>query len=102
MWSATHQNATSFAQNAFPESEALHSMSRSTTSPFTAVCRLIVVLCAAPAVSMTLCGSAHAEGGGQFYGLLRSRDLSPFGFLRLDMRPAHAVAIDPGTWAIET
>src|SRR6185503_7575410 len=37
-----------------------------------------------------------------FYGLLRSRDLSPFGFLRLDMRPAHAVAIEPGTWALET
>jgi hypothetical protein len=42
------------------------------------------------------------DDSGQFYGLLRSRDLSPFGFLRLDMRPAHAVAIEPGTWAIET
>ena len=39
---------------------------------------------------------------GMFYGLLRSRDLSPFGFLRLDMRPAHAVSIEPGTWAFET
>src|SRR4029450_10103616 len=37
----------------------------------------------------------------QFYGLLRSRDLTPFGFLRLDMRPAHAVAIEPGSWAFE-
>lgn len=37
-----------------------------------------------------------------FYGLLRSRDLTPFGFLRLDMRPAHAVAIEPGSWAFET
>ena len=36
-----------------------------------------------------------------FYGLLRSRDLTPFGFLRLHMRPAHAVAIEPGTWAFE-
>ena len=35
------------------------------------------------------------------YGLLRSRDLTPFGFLRLDMRPAHAVAIEPGSWAFE-
>jgi hypothetical protein len=35
-------------------------------------------------------------------GLLRSRDLSPFGGLRLDMRPAHAVSIEPGSWAIET
>lgn len=44
---------------------------------------------------------AHAEDG-QLYGLLRSRDLTPFGFLRLDMRPAHAVSIKPGSWAIET
>jgi hypothetical protein len=41
---------------------------------------------------------AHAS---DFYGLLRSRDLTPFGFLRLDMRPAHAVTIEPGTWAFE-
>jgi hypothetical protein len=45
---------------------------------------------------------AHADDSGQFYGLLRSRDLSPFGFLRLDMRPAHAVSIEPGSWALET
>jgi hypothetical protein len=38
---------------------------------------------------------------GEFYGLLRSRDLTPFGFLRLDMRPAHAIAIEPGSWALE-
>jgi len=37
----------------------------------------------------------------QFYGLLRERDLTTFGFLRLDMRPAHAVAIETGTWAVE-
>lgn len=45
---------------------------------------------------------ACADDSGQFYGLLRSRDLSPFGFLRLDMRPAHAVSIEPGSWALET
>lgn len=44
--------------------------------------------------------AAHAEDG-PFYGLLRARDLTPFGFLRLDMRPAHAVTIEPGSWAIE-
>ncbi len=44
---------------------------------------------------------APAEDG-MFYGLLRSRDLTPFGFVRLDMRPAHAVSIDTGRWAIET
>ncbi len=52
------------------------------------------------------CGmpAAHAEEQeqGQLYGLLRSRDLTPFGFLRLDMRPAHAVSIKPGSWALET
>jgi hypothetical protein len=48
------------------------------------------------------CGSlAHADEAGQFYGLLRERDLSAFGFSRLDMRPAHAVTIEPGTWAFE-
>jgi len=35
------------------------------------------------------------------YGLLRARDLTPFGFLRLDMRPAHAVSAPAGTWGVE-
>jgi hypothetical protein len=39
--------------------------------------------------------------GSDLYGLLRTRDLTPFGFLRLDMRPAHAVTIEPGSWAFE-
>jgi hypothetical protein len=47
--------------------------------------------------------AAHAaDEDGQLFGLLRSRDLTPFGFLRLDMRPAHAISIKPGSWAIET
>jgi hypothetical protein len=54
------------------------------------------------ALGMACTSLAHAQDAGQFYGMLRSRDLSPFGFLRLDMRPAHAVAIEPGSWAIET
>jgi hypothetical protein len=44
---------------------------------------------------------ATAADGGHFYGMLRERDLTPFGFLRLDMRPAHALEIEPGTVAIE-
>ena len=36
-----------------------------------------------------------------FLGLLRARDLTTFGFLRLDMRPAHAIHAPAGTWAIE-
>ena len=35
------------------------------------------------------------------FGLLRERDLSPFGFLRLDMRPAHAEWAPPGSWGVE-
>lgn len=46
--------------------------------------------------------SAASAADGAFYGLLRERDLTPFGFLRLDMRPAHAVEIETGTWALET
>lgn len=34
-------------------------------------------------------------------GLLRVRDLTPFGILRLDFLPAHAVTARPGTWALE-
>ena len=36
-----------------------------------------------------------------YLGLLRARDLTPFGFLRLDMRPAHAVVAPQGNWAVE-
>jgi hypothetical protein len=45
---------------------------------------------------------AEPPEGGQFYGMLRARDLSPFGFLRLDMRPAHAVALAEGEWIMES
>jgi hypothetical protein len=56
----------------------------------------------AAAVScFTLFGVAPAHAA-DFYGLLRARDLTPFGFLRLDMRPAHAVDLEPGDWAVES
>src|SRR5712692_5167402 len=54
-----------------------------------------------------LLGSAVADDAAQpapeyvKFGLLRERDLTPFGFLRLDMRPAHAVWAPPGNWAVE-
>lgn len=51
-------------------------------------------------VLLAVCGAAHAEDG-RFYGMLRSRDLTPFGFLRLDMRPAHALDMEPGSLAFE-
>ncbi len=56
----------------------------------------IAALCLAALVPPAL-----AEGG-RFYGMLRERDLTPFGFLRLDMRPAHAMSIEPHTFAFET
>jgi len=46
--------------------------------------------------------SQARAGEGQFYGLLRERDLTPFGFMRLDMRPAHAVSTESGSWSVET
>lgn len=36
-----------------------------------------------------------------FFGLLRARDITPFGFLRLDMRPTHALNIATGDWGME-
>jgi hypothetical protein len=59
------------------------------------------ICCGVLALACASLASAQ-EDNGQFYVLLRQRDLSPFGFLRLDMRPAHAVSIQPGSWAIET
>jgi len=46
-------------------------------------------------------GRPAAAAENEFIGLLRARDLTTFGFLRLDMRPAHAVRAPAGTWAIE-
>lgn len=37
-----------------------------------------------------------------FHGLLRGRDLTPFGYLRLDMRPGFSRPGRPGTWTVET
>jgi hypothetical protein len=38
----------------------------------------------------------------QFHGLLRARDLTPFGYLRLDMRPGFSGSPVRGEWTIET
>lgn len=65
------------------------------------ICRTLLRRIAA--ILVVSCGVATpslAEQGA-FYGLLRVRDLTPFGFLRLDMRPAHAVAIERGSFVIE-
>ena len=59
--------------------------------------------CALPLLLSWLAIPAHADApeGGRFYGMLRSRDLTPFGFLRLDMRPGHAMSIESRTFAFE-
>lgn len=36
-----------------------------------------------------------------YFGLLRARDITPFGFLRLDMRPTHARNAAVGGWGVE-
>jgi len=59
------------------------------------------------AVALLIALSTQVRAGdgveaGMFYGLMRERDLTPFGFMRLDMRPAHAVSTEPGSWAVET
>jgi hypothetical protein len=46
--------------------------------------------------------AAAPATAADFYGLLPARDLSPFGFLRLDMRAANPVPVEPGRWTIET
>jgi len=49
-------------------------------------------------IAPLLSGAAHAA---EAYGLMRVRDLTPLGSLRLDMRPAHNLAMQRN-WAIET
>ncbi len=46
-------------------------------------------------------GPPSSAAESDYLGLLRARDLTTFGFLRLDMRPAHAIHAAPGTWAVE-
>jgi hypothetical protein len=52
-------------------------------------------------IAVTWPVASLADGEG-FHGLLRARDLTPFGYLRLDMRPGFSANQEPGTWRIET
>ncbi|MFC4314158.1 DUF3187 family protein [Steroidobacter flavus] len=47
------------------------------------------------------CSPAMGAEAGEFYELLRARDQTPFGFLRLDMRPAYAGSLEKGETAFE-
>lgn len=64
--------------------------------------KLLFVSAAALALAIALHAPPLLANDNMYFGLLRARDLTPFGFLRLDMRPAHAVAAPAGTWGIET
>lgn len=48
-----------------------------------------------------LASHARAEQPWQTLGLMRVRDMTPFGLNRLDMLPTHAVSAEPGTFAFE-
>lgn len=68
-----------------------------------AACALLAAFLASPAGAQSPSTHEAVAQPDSYapYGLLRVRDLTPFGFLRLDMRPAHAVAAPPGNWAVE-
>lgn len=56
-----------------------------------------------PALALTLAlpGALSAEEGWRTLGLMRVRDMTPFGLNRLDMLPAHAAAPPTGSFALE-
>ncbi len=58
-------------------------------------------LCAAPGLAATDTAPAATVESWQTLGLMRIRDMTPFGISRLDMLPAHAVPATPGTFALE-
>lgn len=45
--------------------------------------------------------SVSAQETWRPVGLMRIRDMTPFGIVRLDLLPAHAVPANPGTFAVE-
>jgi len=68
-----------------------------------ALCALLAALIAPPSWAQSTAPQEESPkpASPSHYGLLRTRDLTPFGFLRLDMRPAHAVSGPPGNWGVE-
>jgi len=59
-------------------------------------------LIAAAVMSLLAASSTcAAEKEWSHFGLLRGRDLTPFGLLRLDMLPAHTADAAAGTWTFE-
>jgi Protein of unknown function (DUF3187) len=62
---------------------------------------LLVLALTPPAWAQAATAPDESQPAPVHYGLLRMRDLTPFGFLRLDMRPASAVPAPPGTFGVE-
>jgi hypothetical protein len=64
--------------------------------------RTVFRCCCVALLSLASHGANAAEDdSADFFGLLRARDITPFGFLRLDMRPTHALNIPSGSWGVE-
>jgi hypothetical protein len=60
------------------------------------------VIAMTAAMSLLAATSASAaDDQWSHFGLLRGRDLTPFGLLRLDMLPAHTADAKTGTWTFE-
>ena len=79
-------------------------MNRSSVSRVLSASAVFALLAVVLAVPVRAQASQGAEANAKpvtHFGLLRVRDLTPFGFLRLDMRPAHAVSGPPGAWGVE-
>ena len=56
----------------------------------------------APAASANPTAKTPPAQTQHFFGPLRVRDLTPFGYLRLDMRPTYGEELALGVWALET
>jgi Protein of unknown function (DUF3187) len=64
--------------------------------------RTAVRCCSVALLSLATHTACAADANeSDFFGLLRARDITPFGFLRLDMRPTHALNIPSGGWGLE-
>lgn len=58
---------------------------------------ILLFLLGLPAVAQ----DASVQDNWRPVGLMRVRDMTPFGIVRLDLLPAHAVPANPGTFAFE-
>lgn len=63
--------------------------------------RLLALVLAACASLPVKAEPESAPAGPAFFGLLPVRDMTPFGFRRLEMRPAPAEPIEPGRIGVE-